>query len=67
LGPIDNKTGKHFLDSTESDDKAGALLRSNPLGSAGFHFLERLYSVPTIVGRIKKMTELRKRVSIVAK
>jgi hypothetical protein len=67
LGPIDNKTGKHFLDSTGIEDKAGALLRSDPLGSAGFRFLEGFYSVPTIVGPIKKMTELRKRVSIVAK
>src|SRR5260370_32148977 len=34
FGPIDNETGEHFLDSTESDDKAGALLRNDPVGSA---------------------------------
>jgi len=31
---IDNKTGKHFLDSPEIEDKAGPLLRRDPSGSA---------------------------------
>jgi len=34
FGPIDNKTWKHFLDSTEIDDKVGGLLRGDPSGSA---------------------------------